>query len=198
MIAHKYSTFDDLLNADHSAESLRAAVKQHGVTTWDNKGQSLQAVDDGKEWQVRKNGAGFYGLELEKGVLGDRNTVGAAVGELLFYENVVSKDVPYLRQTRLHMYGWFADALPEFGAAEPVEPKEKSKKEKQFDAILDALDTLGHEHLSIPKGGKAAAKKLCIKQQTVFSESAFVHVWKAMRKIKPPLVQMADQEKFTP
>lgn len=79
--------------------------------------------------------------------------------------------------------------------SEPDAPWEKQgRRQNQVDKIVLQARTLGYKPQSIPHGGKANIKKECLKDGTLFTDSAFDHAWRAASKKK--LIQVENIEKY--
>lgn len=75
-----------------------------------------------------------------------------------------------------------------------TDAKEAKRRDNQIIALCNAAIELGFEPLSIPKGGKKEIRIICMKDTSLFTDSAFDHAWKAANKNNS--IKMQDKEKY--
>lgn len=68
--------------------------------------------------------------------------------------------------------------------------------EKRAKAILSAAQELKFRPLEIPDGGKAAIKKICLKNAALFTPDTFLKAW--TEAAKQGLIRMKNVDKFRP
>lgn len=74
-----------------------------------------------------------------------------------------------------------------------------SKQDQRISAILEIVDEIGFTANAIPDGGKARMKReLCAQEGGLFTSSTFDAAWKTMRRARPPLIEMENNEKYIP
>ena len=74
-----------------------------------------------------------------------------------------------------------------------------SKQDQRISAILKIVDEIGFTANAIPDGGKARMKReLCAQEGGLFTSSTFDAAWKIMRKARPPLIEMENNQKYIP
>ncbi len=74
-----------------------------------------------------------------------------------------------------------------------------SKQDQRISAILEIVDEIGFTANAIPDGGKARMKReLCAQEGGLFTSSTFDAAWKTMRKARPPLIEMENNQKYIP
>lgn len=86
--------------------------------------------------------------------------------------------------------------LPILQAKQSKKINKAVQKEK---AILNALEELEYNLLSIPEGGKSEARIKCLKDKNLFrTMKVFDNAWERLRQARPPKVEMKDQKKYNP
>jgi hypothetical protein len=79
-------------------------------------------------------------------------------------------------------------------ALDSAENEGKGKRNKQVNVILKAVINFEYDPLNIPEGGKAKIKKECLKNKSLFTESAFKRAW--IESGRRGLIRMKDKEKY--
>ena len=70
------------------------------------------------------------------------------------------------------------------------------RREQQHEIILAVIAALEFDAQQIPDGGKAKIKSICLTRANVFTDTGFVHAWKA--GLSAGLFKLANHEKYSP
>jgi hypothetical protein len=77
---------------------------------------------------------------------------------------------------------------------EEARPERLRRSKLQLEVILAVIKSLGFDPLSIPDGGKAKIKLICLTCSSLFTHSGFDHAWK--KGLKANLFRMSSHDKY--